>query len=155
MSFTPYKPYQLLFMGNSSTVTGTTLETTLASVNLKGGALGMNDYIEAVMMFSYSNSVNDKTMRFKIGTSEYFVGLATTSATAVRRVEIFNRNSQASQVSYAPSVFIDNGSTTVAVGTFTEDLSLDKTIAVTGQLESGAETIALESLHIILWKSQL
>lgn len=155
MSFEPYVPYQILFKGDASSVTGTTVETTLASVNLKGGAMGSNDYIEAVMMFSYTNSANDKTMRFKIGTSEYFVGLATTSATAIRRVEVFNRNSLASQVAFAPSLFSDNGSTTVVVGTFTEDLSVDKTIAITGQLETAGETLTLESLHIILWKAPI
>lgn len=155
MSFTPYTPYQILFKGDASSVTGTAVETTLASVNLKGGAVGLNDYIEAVVMFSYTNSVDDKTMRFKIGTSEYFVGLATTTATAIRRIQIFNRNSMASQLAYSPSVFNDTGLTTVAVGTFTEDLSVDKTIAITGQLEDGAETITLESLHIILWKAPI
>lgn len=153
MSYTPFIPVPLLFRGNSSSVTGTLVETTLASVVLKAGMVGPNDYIEAFTSWSYTNVARNKTLSLKIGSSSYLAMVTSNTLTLVRHVEIHMRGALNSQVTYPTTVASDNSTSTTAIATFTEDLSVDKTLALTGTLSNTADTINLEACMVILWKN--
>lgn len=131
-----------------------TTEVTLFSKTLPGGLVGPNDYLDIMTRWSYTNAATNKTLRVKIGTSVYMAHVATTTASCVRHVNINFRNSTASQVVTGVNQSTDSGVSATPVATFTEDLSVDKTFAITGQNANVATTITLESFWAILWKNQ-
>ena len=154
MSFNPYIPTMFAMTAVASSITGSTSETTLFSKTLKAGMMGPNDFLEVITRWTYTNSAATKTLRVKIGTSAYLANVASTSNTLVRRVLIHNRNSLASQVCFGVAPTNDNGITTTAIATFTEDVSVDKTFAITAQNNNVAPTTTLESFLAILWRQQ-
>lgn len=128
-------------------VTGTTSETTLATITIPGGAMGANGRVEVMALFSYTNSANNKTLRVKFGGTTMANAVPTTSASYAASATIANRNSVSSQVangSLAP------GATGAAVAAATADTTADVVLTITGQLANAGETITLESYSVAL-----
>ena len=136
-------------------LTGSTSETTLATITLPAGAMGANGQIEIEALFSTTNSANTKTLRFKFGGSTIHSIAFTTTAGAQMRKRLSNRNSASSQVAANASAQIDfNTSTSTNFGapaTYAVDTSAAVTILITGQLANSGETITLESYRILLF----
>lgn len=132
-------------------LTGTTNETTLATITVPGGALGLNGQIEAILHFTYTSSANNKTLRLKFGGTTFFQISATTTANYQLYLRVSNRNSAASQLAFT----LTNGTSGLgqsgsAIVTGTIDTTADQDILITGQLALGTETIQLESYLITL-----
>jgi len=132
----------------ASAHTGDTAETVLAGITLPGGAMGPNGLLRITSVFSFTNSANTKSMRYRLG------GLAgaalmsvssTTSASMMTQRLVQNRNSQASQVSGPPGFANSFGASGNPAATSSVDTASDQTIAITGQLASSSDTITLES----------
>jgi len=127
-------------------LTGTTLETAMASVVVPGGLMGPHGSLRITYRFSTPNNANNKTMRVRFG------GIAgaslgsrsqSLSACSGQIVLISNRGIENSQVG-VPVDFPWGGNTGNAIATGAVDTSADQVAIITGQLSSGADTMTLE-----------
>lgn len=132
----------------SSSVTGTTTETTLATVTIPGGSMGPNGALRIDVSASWTANTNLKTLNIKLG-GTLIGGFGRSGATetgARTQVVVENRGSQTSQVISQPSATsIIFGVFTVAYpATLTKDTSQDLALTITGTLANSADTITLE-----------
>jgi len=141
---------EVLAQGVGTAVTGTTDQTTLVSYSMPGGTMGANDQIVVETIWSYTNSVNDKTLRVVFGGTTFQGVLATTTAAARLTTVIANDNNTAVQNGFTASNNVGFGIASGASPTGTVDTTQDVTIAITGQLESSAESIDLVAYRIVL-----
>lgn len=129
-------------------LTGTTAETTLASITVPGGIMGPNGCIRVTALWSATSSANLKNYKAKFGATVYLNTPASTSSTAQTVTIIRNRGSQKSQVgSYNdqqnPFAVSATPPTTSAI-----DTSTDQVVSLTGTLATAGETITLESYMV-------
>ena len=121
--------------------TGTTLETTVATVVVPIGTMGKNGRIRVTTHWSYPNSANNKIVRTRWGGSQSMVSTNTTSTQNKNTIDICNRNDLASQVismhgnGEGWGVAINLGYTTIDTAaavnlTFTCALALDTETAI-------------------------
>jgi hypothetical protein len=135
----------------AQSVTGTTTETTLATITIPAGSMGPNGQIEVTTLWSCTNSANNKTLRVKFGSTAFLNVAATTSAAIHVLTRIANRNSAASQVGSPSSTTNSLGATGASVTTAAIDTTADVTLAITGQLASASETLTLESYIVKIY----
>lgn len=128
--------------------TGDTAETVLAAITLPGGAMGPNGALRITSVFSFTNSANTKSMRYRLGglSGSSLMGIsATTSASIMTQRLIQNRNSQSAQIA-GPAGFANSfGASGNLAATSAVDTASSQTLAITGQLANSGETITLES----------
>lgn len=146
--------------GAASALTGTTSETTLATVTVKGGAMGVQGQIMVHSSWTYTNSANNKNARLRIGGLAGTVCMnytVTTTATLVDLRRVANRNSASSQ-----TVTASSGGHTGGFGTSANALPApvqntanDFDLVLTGQLASSGETITLESWTMTLFRPDI
>lgn len=130
---------------SNSALTGTTTETTLATIAIPAGELGPNGSVEVDCWWSCTNSANSKTTRIKVaGNLISSVGV-TTVATLAQRGRIANRNSATSQITGLVGVASGFGSSTASMSTFSIDTTVAQDITITAQLANAGDTINLES----------
>lgn len=129
--------------------TGTTAETTLATVVIPGGSMGPNGILRVTTLWSYPTSANAKTLRAKLGGTAFLEVAASTTVSFQGFTLIRNRNSQAIQVG-APKAHAQGGAGVTAQSgtTGTVDTSVDQNLVFSGQLGSAAETLTFESYLI-------
>jgi hypothetical protein len=128
-------------------VTGTTNETALATVTIPAGAMGTNGGLRVIYNFSYTNNANSKTVRLKLG--------ATTLRTLARTTALFDsvsdtvRNRGATNSQFVELlVYAGVGSISISKTTAAEDSLQQLTVAITGQLAAGTDTLTLESYEV-------
>ena len=121
----------------SSTVslTGTTTETTLLTIPIKGGLMGLGTRLQEIAFFAMTNNANVKTFRAKIGGSTIATATSSSLATTGFNFWLLNRNSQSSQY--------NNNATSFAI-----DTSVDFDLVITGQLANAADTLTLSALTL-------
>jgi len=116
-------------------LTGTTTETTLLTIPIKGGAMGLRGRLNEIAFFTMTNNANNKTFRAKIGGST----IATTTSSNLNATGLnfwlLNRNSQSSQY--------NNNANSFAI-----DTSVDFNLVITGQLANAADTLTLVALSL-------
>ena len=153
MTYIPQQAVILYSNPSSSSITGTVSETTFnRDFTIKSGMMGVNDFLEVLILWSATNNGNVKTIRFKIGSTTVFAFPATSNASGLRFGLIFNRGSLASQVANTSAGTSGFGSTTSALNTFTENFANDLTIALTGELATGTDTISVDAYSVTLFK---
>jgi hypothetical protein len=133
--------------------TGVTTETTLASIVIPAGSMGLNGRVRVTTLWTMTNSANNKVMRGRFnhattGTT-YLTSTQTTQNTFRHQFEIINRNSQSSQCG-APGGLNAYGQTTGVLLTSAIDTSVETTIYLTGQLVNASETLTLEGYMVEL-----
>jgi hypothetical protein len=132
--------------------TGNTDETALATVTLPASAMGANGRVFVVTHWTVTNSVNNKTLRVRlggIGGTAHLAFVATTVASHRDEREICNRGVANSQVGFAATAAGGGwGQTAGAVITGAIDTAAATTIVISGQLASAGETITLEAYRI-------
>jgi hypothetical protein len=131
-------------------VTGTVNETTLATVTIPAGAMGLNGGLQIRTLWTVTNNANAKTLRVKFG-SMLALQLQAAGATGAQALTcIRNRNSASSQVGFAPG---SNGLGTTVLSTpslGTENSATNVTLDITAQLGVGTDTATLESYEVWL-----
>lgn len=138
----------------SSSHTGDTTETALATITIPAGTIGANGQVEVIALWSVTNNANSKTLKVKLGATA-FTSVSTTSTGSFQTyTRIANRNSQASQVAMAfgaGNAFASSGgaNTTAAI-----DTSVDTTLTLTGTLAVGTDTVTLESYIVHIYRMQ-
>jgi len=138
----------------AASVTGSTSETTLASVTIPANAMGANGVLRISAEWSYTNSANNKTLRTRLGGlsgAVFDTIVPTTNAYQRRQCEIKNRNAANVQLG-PPSGFAGGGwgTATNAVATGALDTTVAQTLVLSGQLASAGETITLQSYLVEL-----
>lgn len=136
-------------------VTGTTNETELYNVTIPGGTLGPNGVLKITLLFSFANSTNLKTFKFKFGGVQVWsVSQTSASIFGGQMVKlVINRNSESAQIWTAQNTWVGiGGGVTAAHVAGAINTAVDQAISVTGQLASTGETITLESVMVEVLK---
>lgn len=130
-------------------LTGSTSETTLATITVPAGAMGANGRIEIATDWSYTSSANNKTIKIKLGATQLYSLSQTTSTGMGTRTSVANRNSASSQ----RCLTLGHNGSAINVGFATSaiDTSASTDITITGQLVVGTETVTLESYQVLLY----
>lgn len=123
-------------------VTGTLVETTMATITVPAGAMGPNGFVEITSLWSYTNSANNKIMRTRFGGTSVASNVPTTTASSALFTTIANRNSASSQVIGLATQII--GVTGSATGTSAVNTANATDITLTATLANTGETITLE-----------
>lgn len=134
--------------GTPATVTGTTAETTLATVTIPAGVLGANGRVIVSALWSLSSSINLRTPRVRFGGSVFAAAAVSTLAAAVRvGAEIQNAGSAGAQVAFAAGAALLEVSTdSNVVGSV--DTSVDQVLVLSGQVALAAEFVRLEAYTV-------
>lgn len=132
----------------ASPMTGTTNETTLTTIAVPAGAMGVNGGVRISGLFSYTNSANGKALRVRFGGTAYYGPTVTTTNSAAFLFEIWNRGTANSQIGPAVTNTVPLGAAAVAPTTSTVDTSATFNITITGQLANSGETITLEAYTV-------
>lgn len=141
-------PVRVLAASNAAvSAAADTNENTLATITVPAGAMGLNGIIRVFTLWTYTNSVNNKTLKVRfggIGGTTYLSVVPTTTAAFSTLTVIGNRGSASSQVGVADAAANVFSATTDAVTTSSVDTSASTTIVITGQKALAGETITLE-----------
>ena len=122
-----------------SAVTGTTNETTLATLVIPANILGSNGALRITALFS-GTGTNTKTHRIKFGGTTFASLSTSSSSTVFGEIVIVNRNATNSQISHPT---IGDGSSGSAVVTGSVDTTQSQNVVITGQLNNVADSITL------------
>jgi len=143
-----------------TSVTGTTAETSLASLRIPAGSMGKNGHIEVKALWSYTNSTNNKTLATRWApTAGGIVGVpvvfatTTTTATGQTLVVIRNNNATNAQNSYNATAFSPFGSSGNANVVGAIDTTVDMWVNLTGALALSTETITLVHAYAVVFPS--
>lgn len=133
-----------------------TNENVLATITIPAGAMGLNGILRVYHSWTVTSSVNNKTLKVRlggIGGTAFAAGTFTTSAAAIGLTVISNRGAANSQVGppAATSTFAGTVSGTGnALTTASIDTSAATTLVLTGQKASSGETLTLEQYLVEL-----
>lgn len=136
--------------GVASSVTGTTAETTLASIVIPGGLMGPNGLIRVRATFSWSNTANAKTTRLKFAGLSFYSATLSTGSGLTTEGRIANRNNLSSQIGGPLNVASGFGVNTNAADlvAVAANTAQDQTLLLTGQCAVGTDTVTLESYTV-------
>jgi len=141
----------LLVQNNTaSTVTGTAVETTLATITIPAGLMSSNGIIEVSSLWSCTNAATSRNIRgrFGAGAVSFLSSTITTSNTIQSRFYLRNQNSLSSQ-SVQPVGFVASyGTSTSSYSTFGQDTSIDFNITLSGTLTDTSQFITLEAYTV-------
>lgn len=137
--------------------TGDTNETQLHAVTIPP-VMRENDILRIIPFWRMTDSANDKTIKVYFG-GGIGVGtvvssnLFTTSELLQPIIMIRANNSRAAQKAFSPGVQSGIGATGNSMLTLAIDMTLEQTIAFTGQLETAGEAIHLEGYSVELLRA--
>lgn len=126
--------------------TGDTLESTLHTLTVPGGAMGPNGCLRIHVQTGQTNNGNNKTLKVKLNGTEIInttAGVSNSAGTS-RLTHIYNTGSPTAQAVQGPSASADPGETGVAVTTLAVDTNQDFDITFTATLSNSADELALE-----------
>lgn len=126
----------------SAAVTGTTNETTSATVTIPAGTMRANSALRITLITSQTNNANAKTLRVKLGASTLYSTSVASSASFQGMVVIRNRNSLSSQACFTGQT--GAGISGSAITTGAVDFSADVSLTITLQLGTGTDSFTLE-----------
>ena len=131
----------------SVSLTGTTAETTMLTIPVKGGLIGVNGVLAIQPLWSTNNSANAKTLRIKLGaTTCYSYGTANLLHQDAY-ITVRNIGSESSQKTTS-GMAGGTGGTVNNYNSTSTDTSVDFNIVVTGQLANSADTMAIQAFLI-------
>ena len=134
-------------LSSAVVLTGTTSETTLLTVNIPDGLIGISGKVKMYPLYSMTNNANSKTLRVKLGGSTAFSTSVGSSSQSSALVIIRNIGSESVQKS-ATTVVSGLGNNSATLTTLAIDTSVTTTIVVTGQLANSADTMTLEDFFM-------
>lgn len=139
-------PIILAQTGVAASVTGTLVETTLASIIVPGGMMGPNGSLRIKTKSSYTNSANNKTFKISFGGTSVISVVRTTANTDYWLFTIDNRGNAASQLAANSSIPV--GASGSVFGLLAIDTTVDALLTITGTLANTGETITLEGYTV-------
>lgn len=124
-----------------------TNENTLATVSIPAGAMGANGTLRVTTKWTATNNANSKTVRYKLGGTQFGAGFVNSAATLVHMVMIDNRNAANSQIGHNNNSTAF-GTSSTAFTTGTVDTSAAQDLIITAQKATGTDTMTLESYTV-------
>ncbi|MGW6120442.1 hypothetical protein ACWFRF_15475 [Nocardia sp. NPDC055165] len=130
-------------------VTGSVLETVLATLTIPANALGPNGVIRLTLNFSHNNNGNAKTIRARFGGAAGTAFLSAAAASQLRThvvVMIYNQNATNAQIGGSnPGNTSGYGQSTSAQVTAAIDTTSAQTLVISGELANSGDNIELKS----------
>lgn len=145
------KLHAVKYYNNTTPVslTGTTAETTMLTIPVKGGLIGANGVLAIQPLWSNTNNANNKTLRIKLGaTTCYSYGAANLSHQDAY-INVRNIGSESSQKTTS-GMSGGTGGTVNNYHSTSTDTSVDFNIVVTGQLANSADTMEIQAFLIMV-----
>lgn len=142
--------YILGCSGVASSVSSGTAEVQLASIDVPANLLGANGKIRVTTLWTYTNSVNNKILRVRLGGSggsAYLAATVTTTASMQAQTIIANNNATNVQKGFNGNT-ASFATTSNALVTGAVDTTAATTLYMSGQPASGGEVITLEGYVI-------
>lgn len=143
-----FKPIEVL---SSSAVAAScvsiAVDEALASFTISAGTLGVNSILQIEPCWTFTNTVNNKILRIKVGGVSVYTSTRTTSEQEAPLFVIANRNSLSSQIYPYTATYFTAGSGSPA--TSTVNFALDQTVQITGQRASSGDTLKLEYYRVL------
>jgi hypothetical protein len=131
-----------------SSVTGTTTETVLATINIPAGAVGPNGYVRITADWSLTSNADTKNFRMRLGGntigSSYTLNAA--QSTFFSDAAVYNQNSQSSQ--YTRFRGNTGGQYNVSTGSLTANMATAQSLTLTAQLGTSTDTVTLLSYTV-------
>lgn len=138
-------------------VTGTTSETILATVQIPGGAMGANGIIRVTSLWSMTSSANTKTLTWRFGAAGAGIGGTTYSGTPVTTSSLFHDMRLVRNITASTQKGLSSGNPTGGLGVSSGALVTSSVntanaaeVAFTATLTNTGETITLESYLVEL-----
>lgn len=130
--------------------TGTTSETTLASVQIPANELGANGILRIESLWEYTNSANNKTLKVQFGGTNFQNVVPTTTNSFRAIVTVKNVNATNVQVGASSSMAIDGGMGTEGAATTAGavDTTANQNVDFKATLANSGETITLKSWFV-------
>ena len=143
------KLHTVKYYNNTTPVslTGTTAETTMLTIPVKGGLIGVNGVLAIQPLWNANNSANSKTLRIKLGATTCYSYGASNLLHQDAYINVRNIGSESSQKTTSGMSGGTGGSVNNYNSTST-DTSVDFNIVVTGQLANSADTMAIQAFLI-------
>lgn len=132
-------------------LTGSTAETTLATIPIPAGAMGANGMLRVRPKFTYTGNTNLKTLRVRFGGTSLWFGDNGSNASNIGSlpfIDIHNRGVANSQIGTPGSVAGVNYQLAGAFLTAAVDTTAAQNLTITGQLANGSDTITLEAYTV-------
>ena len=129
--------------------TGTTSKTTVASIIVPGGMMGLHGRIRVSALWTNNNSVGSKTVHIDFGGTSWLGSANTTQTTQNQMIVIANRGLANSQVGFG-GLSGSFGTSGAAPGTSAIDTTVDQTVTLAVTLASGADNAAIENYLVEL-----
>lgn len=142
-SAAPRSPIILAQSAVASSVTGTTAETTLASITIPGGMMGANGVLRIAPIWSLTNNANGKTLQIRLAGTSVFSAALPSVGGYQGIATVRNRNSATSQLTTSGGAY---GS--VFVNTATINTAVDQVLTITATLANAADTVTLEGYTV-------
>lgn len=132
--------------GTPVSVTGTTTETTLATITVPANAMGPSGMVEVLPVFSYTGTAGAKICALKLNGTTIWTGSTGTSILQQKAwLSFHNSNSASAQVASNPSGNTGGvGSGTTAIIRTSFDSTQALTLTITAALASAADSATLE-----------
>lgn len=135
-----------------TTITGVIVETIIKTIVIPGGVMGPNGVLRITYIGTNTNSANVKTVRMRIGAAgsglggTAIVNYATTNQLSFNSIrQIFNRNSQSSQITSTSGTTTGFGVGTGVNTTTSIDTSVDWEINITGNPTNAGDSMGIET----------
>lgn len=141
-------PGVLAQSGGPISITGTLVETTLATIAIPASSLTTNGSLRITTLWSYTNSANTKTVRVRLAGTQIGLAAATATAAVQGQVIITNRAALNSQVCNGNNMAAPFGTTTSAPVITAIDMAVSQNVTLTATLSNVGETITLESYTV-------
>lgn len=136
----------------AASVTGTTVETTLASVTVPGGLLGPSGVLVVSTLWSFTGSTNAKTFRNRFGSGFDLAAsrqISSAPAISMQMQRMMFCRGLTSQLAF--SAWADSGTNGSAATTGANNTAVDQLLTITAQLALGTETITLEAWQVVAY----
>lgn len=130
----------------TTSLTGTTTETTLATIPIKGGVLGVNGKLRFYILGTVTNNANNKFFRLRHASTLLWQVAHTTAVGVTSQILFLNKNSESSQVTSLYNSSILSGSASTGVTPSAIDTSADFSLTVTGQLADSTDSISVTAI---------
>lgn len=129
----------------SASVTGA--DEQLEIIVIAAGTLGLNSILQFEPVWSFTNSVNNKTMKLRVGGQTIYSVTRTSSVREAPLIILANRNSLKSQIAPYDGNYTTASAT--AVATYAIDFTVDVIVEFVGNRASSGDSLKLEYYRIL------
>ena len=130
----------------TTSLTGTTTETTLATIPIKGGVLGVSGKLRFYILGTVTNNANTKVFRLKHAATTLWQLAYTTAVGVTAQILFLNKNSESAQVTALFNTAGLGGGTASAITPSSIDTAADFSLTFTGQLANSADSISVTAI---------